>query len=202
MRESMRTTPIGEALPPFDSLLYDQLYRDSPTRAEQYLKLYQNQGPEVLPMLQIWQPSPDLGPYWGCPMLIRAIPKAHHEDKPGKNPEDVLSSHWDGSDECDSARYLLMGLQDVPAQEPFEDFRDRQVESYMQSNPSATTNDLVWVQRSIEAQWKESSGGNWRPFTMPRKSKVMRMGGPAAFAQHISRLLPPGKLGPGGDGGL
>lgn len=195
MRESMRTTPIGESLPPFDPLLYDQLYRDSPDRADQYLRLYQNNSPEVLPMLQIWQPSPDLGPYWGCPSLIRAIPKAHHEDKPGKNVEDVSASHWDGSDECDSARYLLMGLQDIPTQAPYEDFRDQQVEAYLHNNPNATTNDLVWVQRGLEAKWKETNGGNWKPFSMPRKSKVMRYGGPAAFAAHIAKLLPPGKTG-------
>lgn len=175
-RESLRTTPIGNALPPFDHNLYNQLYIDDPLRAAQYIALYENSTPEPLPLVLIWQPSPDLGPYWGCPRLISAIPKARHADRPGENPEDVAKQHFTGMDSLDSWRYLMMGLQDAPQSEPYEDYRDRALNELLASLPSANAQDLIQANWAIEARWQAEHGARDKSFSILRGSRGRRHG--------------------------
>jgi hypothetical protein len=191
--ESLRFTPVGELLPPFSDELAGRLYQQDPLRHEEYMRLYRNQFVEVLPRIQFWQASPDLGPLWGCPRLIQAIPLARHAEGPGKNPEDIDKTHFKGMDSLDSWRYLMMGQQETVVEEPFESYRNRQVAAFRVANPHADANDLVWINRGLEAQWEEERRGQLGIFTMPRKSMVRRMGGPEAFAQQVGRLMRGGR---------
>lgn len=175
-RESLRFTTIGDSLPPFDRQLYDQLYMDDPLRAEQYIRLYQHEGQEVLPMLQIWDRVDTLGPYYGCPRLIQAIPEARHADKPGENPEDVSKAHFLGMDSLDMWRYLMTGAQEVPITEPYEDYRDRMVNQFTLANPQANAQDLIQMNRQLEGQWKQEKAGKNRPFDIIKGSRARRSG--------------------------
>jgi len=190
-REAMRLQPISESsLPPFDREIYDQLYLTDPARAAQYLSLYQRSSEEILPQVLFWVPSPDLGPYWGCPRLISAIPQAHHAEGPGQNPEDIPKTHVQGvSDVLDGWRYLMMGSQDIPQLEPFESFRERRLNEFTLHNPAADVNDLIFANRSIESDWAESRGAGAKSFSIARGARARRNNSPILI--HDRRKLSP-----------
>ncbi len=188
-REAMRLTPISQSsLPPFDRQVYDNLYLSDPRRAEQYLSLYHLPSEEILPQILFWTPSPDLGPYWGCPRLISAIPQAHHAEGPGQNPEDISKAHVKGvSDVLDGWRYLMMGSQDIAQSEPFEDFRDRQMNEFILQNPSADLNDLIFANRQLESRWKAERGDGAKPFSILHGARGRRAGNPIQLAGQSNR---------------
>lgn len=89
-----------------------RMERANNARVPGWLKLreYLGLAPDGYPWLQI---SPD------CPNLIRTLPAMIHEDRLGRNSEDVRP---DGEDHaCDELRYAITSLKDVP-KSPFSPF--------------------------------------------------------------------------------
>lgn len=176
-RESLRFTSIGPPLQPFSPELANKLALESQERFITYVRTFESSDRlESLPMLQIWSPTPTTGEFLGCPRLIEAIPKARHAEPP-QNPEDIDKAHFRGMDSLDSWRYLVMGLQQSTPEEPFESYRERAVTKFIAANPAATTADLIWQNRHLEAKWKEEKSGGQRNMSITRKARLGRLEG-------------------------
>lgn len=163
--EFMRWEPLGELRGDFDPAVAMNILREEGAdKWLQYVRIYQERKPEILPRLQIWD---------CCKRLIEAIPKCMRDEK---RPEDVSKSHFLGLDSCDSVRYLLAGFRDESPPEPFEEFRERKLEEVVRSSVlPATTSDLCRINQSLEAEWK---GKNRKgAFMIPRRRARAGLGG-------------------------
>ncbi len=98
----------------------------------------------LYPRLQIWDT---------CPHLMAAIPAAMHN--PGT--EDIIKTHWDGADSVDSARYLLLGFQSAPQQEPFEAMQARAAREARKHDPNA---NIFLMQQHFENQKRQGFFSN------------------------------------------
>jgi hypothetical protein len=191
-RESLVWEHYGLEHPPYDPSVATYLLHNHPDQYELYESFYANLQLPTLPKLiihgpaklknGIYDPSGEDVQSTGCPRLIDAIPKARHYplDSPGKSPEDVDKTHFKGMDSLDSWRYLEMGLTETLPEEPYESFRDRNVESailHLQATAQLTPGQspdgrtLVMMNRILEANWanRTSSG---QMFNIPRKSRA------------------------------
>jgi len=140
-----------------------------------YMNLFK-QKPEVLPKLLIVGPPVDgrgvpiSGTGLGCSRLIAAIPKAVRDDT---NIEDVTRRHIEGaSDLLDSARYLVMTFRNQVMPEPYEALRQRTVAVAREHNPNIDTQSLVFVNRRLEADWKQKN--SVKPIHIIRPGRSMR----------------------------
>lgn len=140
-----------------------------------YLKLFQRKQ-ETLPKLLIVGPprSPDgrvvQKTGLGCERLIQAIPKAIRDET---NPEDVTKKHVQGaSDWWDCLRYVCLTFRNQAMPEPFQAVVQRRIEEVRQSNPTVDTNDLIWLNRSLEAKRDEAK--KVQPIHVIRSGSRMR----------------------------
>lgn len=144
----------------FDYDVYQKLFRDaSVEKAVEYLQAAQPSHVEY-PMLQVWEEA--------CPKLISAIPSAVHDEK---NPEDVDKTHFDGMDELDALRYMLLGLESgVGIEEPFAEWKAKTIRDWERRNPDAGAGDRRWLDYYIEDQEAEQYGGE--SFSLERSSRA------------------------------
>lgn len=162
VRETMRWETIGQYNAQYDHQMFIKLLQENPSRAEEYARLFRDIKPEILPRLQIIRET--------CPRLIEAIPRAQHED----GTENVDKAHFKGKDSVDSLLYLIMGMHDEAPAEPFEDFRNKTLETVRKRDPLISTDDLVRINEGIEAEWKHKNRQP-APFTPPRAARLHRL---------------------------
>jgi hypothetical protein len=131
---------------------------------------------EVLPKLMMIGPPVDdkgkivKGTGLGCQRLIDAIPKMTHDET---NPEDCTRKHVEGaSDLADMLRYLCLTYRGQSMPEPFKALVSRRVAETRESNPNVTTQDLVWLNRKLEAD--RDRGASRNPINVVRAGRSMR----------------------------
>jgi hypothetical protein len=150
LRELMNwELPPSMAGAEFDQKIYEKLFTEyGMVEASRYRESFRK-STVVYPRLQVWE---------RCERLIDAIPRAMHDDK---IPEAYSDDHFQGLDELDGLRYLILGMQETPEEIPAQEKRHRRIEEYKLHNPNATTSDLIWVNRSLEAEQEHSDEPSW-----------------------------------------
>ena len=164
-REIMRWRSIGTGVTQFEPEVFQRLLIEDAQSAIEYSNLYRDKRAEVLPKLQIMD---------NCPRLIQALGRLQHED----NTEEVSKDHFVGRDSCDSFHYLALGARDENPPEPFEHRREQELERIYRQHPDLSFNQLVHVNRMIEADW-ENHDKTPAPFTPAngyRGRKLLRQG--------------------------
>ena len=125
----MRFRPIAPASKSMFNPQYAQqlLEEEGATRYTEYLAVFRERAPEVLPKLII---NPR------CKGFRKAIPTAAYPADPdAPNPEDIVKLAVIGDDFLDAGRYLTMGFKHIVEQEPPEVFVDKRVQQALAQNP-------------------------------------------------------------------
>jgi hypothetical protein len=150
LRELMNwEQPASLAGATFDIDIYNKLFTEyGMVEASRYKESFRK-SIVVYPRLQVWE---------RCERLIDALPRAMHDEK---QPEAYDDAHFSGLDEIDGASYCLLGAQETTEVIPTQEKHRRRIEEYKLHNPNATTSDLIWVNRSLEAEQEHSDEPSW-----------------------------------------
>jgi hypothetical protein len=150
---------------------------DGYLKVQAYLKMYEDQAPEVVPGLLIHGRNPG----WnhpdsaGCPILIETIPKACAGID--KDQEDVAKWVGDeetvGDDPLDNLRFGCMAYRDIESKIPFHEWMQREVEKHI--SPDEPDINLK-IQAHMRARMKYESRNKGLEIhgSLPREAMALR----------------------------
>lgn len=153
----------------YDPALALKLYETDRIKWQQYCGLFKD-STEVLPRLQIHGDR--------CFNLVKAIPLAMSQDPDKGDPNDIIKTHWEGADSCDSLRYGLFAYKFMQMHEPWEVFYAKHISAYAEKPLSELSGQSkAMMARTAEKKYKELTEGASKPFYWHQSSaKARRLG--------------------------